>query len=78
MITLKPELDDVEKLIWKVRAHIGREEFKAAEELMLAPAKACDFMAKVSNHLPLEELKRLKELSDQCFEILVYLDDRTP
>lgn len=76
MITLKEELDGVEKLIWDVRAHIGRGQYKEAEGLIMAPSQAVDFIAKVSNHLPLEELKRLKELSQQCIDIMVYLDGK--
>lgn len=78
MITLKKELDEIQGYIWQIRALIGRGQYKAAEALMLVPSRACDTVAQVSNHLPLEELKKLKELSEQCIEILVYLDDRTP
>ena len=78
MITLKKELKEIQGYIWQVRALIVREKYKAAQDLMIIPSRACDTVAHVSNHLPLEELKQLKELSEQCIEILVYLDDHTP
>lgn len=74
MITLKKELDEIQGYIWQVRALIGREEYKAAEAIMIIPSRACDTVAHVSNHLPLEELKMLKELSEQCIDLLRYLD----
>lgn len=76
MITLKKELDEIESYIWQVRALIGRGEYKAAEALMIVPSRACDTVAHVSNHLPLEELKKLKELSEQCIDLLRYLNER--
>lgn len=78
MITLKKELDEIQGYIWQVRALIGRGQYKAAEDLMIVPSRACDTVAHVSNHLPLEELKKLKELSEQCIDLLRYLDDHTP
>lgn len=78
MITLRKELDEIQGYVWQVRALIGRGQYKAAEALMIVPSRACDTVAQVSNHLPLEELKQLKELSEQCIDILVYLDDHTP
>lgn len=76
MITLRKELDEIQGYVWQVRALIGREEYKAAEALMLVPSRACDIAAHVSNHLPLEELKMLKELSEQCIDLLRYLNER--
>jgi hypothetical protein len=76
MITLRKELDEIQCYVWQVRALIGREEYKAAEALMLVPTRACDTVAHVSNHLPLEELKMLKELSEQCIDLLRYLNER--
>ena len=76
MITLRKELDEIQGYVWQVRALIGREEYKAAEALMLVPSRVCNTVAHVSNHLPLEELKMLKELSEQCIDLLRYLNER--
>ena len=74
MINMGPELDDIERYIWKARAFLGRDQFDLASDHIMAPSYACDAIAKLSNHMSLEELKRLKDLSQQCCDIVVYIN----
>jgi hypothetical protein len=76
MITLKKELDEIQGYIWQIRALIGRGQYKAASDILIVPSTACDTVAHVSNHLPLEELKILKELSEQCIDLIGYLNEK--
>lgn len=76
MIDMAKELNDVQKYIWETRAFIGRDLFGKATNHITPCAIACHTIARFSNHLSLDQLKRLKDLSEQCMNILRFLDEQ--
>lgn len=76
MINMQGELNDTRRLIWQVRSYIGRDLFGPAAEDIRCASIVCDTIARFSNHLSNEQLKELKDLSEQCIDILQFLDNK--
>lgn len=76
MIDMRKELDDIKKYIWECRAMIGRDQFQKARNHIVPVAMACDTVAQITNHLSTDQLKELKELTEQTIDILRYIDER--
>lgn len=55
---------------------LGRDQFQKARNHIVPVAMACDTVANISNHLSTDQLKELKELTEQTIDILRYIDER--
>ena len=76
MMNFQGEINDTRRLIWQVRSYIGRDLFDKAEEDIRYATVALDMLARVSNHIPTEQLIELKELGEQACDILMFLNNR--